>query len=163
MVGYWSLNLGVYKKNIINKAFVDTVSKRDWQWSCYVTITCDKIITIILLVHRRRQSTDVGRWNVTNAYRFDTPFLNTWIHLLQEKCIKRTCTITVYMFSHDTLQSLFAKLVQTAIMHQLVMFTQKIHFTNRTSQFLMIWNRPCYSYQLQIFRGYAQFSFKKSR
>ena len=27
-------------------------------------------------------------------------------------------TITVYMFSYDTLQSLFAKLVETAIMHQ---------------------------------------------
>ena len=44
-----------------------------------------------------------------------TPFLDTWIRLLQEKCIKRTSTITVYMFSYDTLQSLFAKLT---IMHQ---------------------------------------------
>ena len=69
-------------------------------------------------MHRRRQGTDIGRWNVTNAYRFDTPFLDTWIHLLQGKCIKRTHTITVHMFSYNTLQSLFAKLVQTAIMYQ---------------------------------------------
>ena len=44
--------------------------------------------------------------------------LDAWIRLLQEKCVERTCTITVYMFSYHTLQSLFAKLVETAIMHQ---------------------------------------------
>ena len=30
------------QKSIINKVFVGTVSKGDWQWSCYVSITCDK-------------------------------------------------------------------------------------------------------------------------
>ena len=50
-----------YTKSIINTVFVGTVSKRGWQWSCYFTITCDKITKIILVMHRLRQGTDVGR------------------------------------------------------------------------------------------------------
>ena len=45
----------------INMVFVRIVSKRGWQWSCYVTITCDKITKIKLVMHRRRQDNDVGR------------------------------------------------------------------------------------------------------
>ena len=49
-----------FTKSIINKDFVGIVSKRGLQWSCYVTITCDKITKIILVMHRLRQDTDVG-------------------------------------------------------------------------------------------------------
>ena len=66
------------------------------------------------------------------------------------------------MFSHDALQSLFAKLVQTVMMHQHRNVHQKNHFTNRTSQFLMPWSQPCYSYKLKIFREYTQFGLSKS-
>ena len=58
--GYRSLNLRC-TKSIINEVFVGTVSKRCWQWSCYVTMTCDEITKIILVLHRRRHGTDVGR------------------------------------------------------------------------------------------------------
>ena len=54
------IEFGGYTKNIINKVFVGTVSKRGLQWFCYVTITCHKIIKI-LVMHRRRQGADVGR------------------------------------------------------------------------------------------------------
>ena len=41
------------------------------------------------------------------------------------------------------------------------MFTQKTHLTKRSSQFPMLWNRPCYSYQLEIFREYVQWGLGK--
>ena len=37
----------------------------------------------------------------------------------------------------------------------------KTYFTNITSQITMPWNRPCCSYQLQIFGEYAQICFRK--
>ena len=39
----------------------------------------------------------------------------------------------------------------------------KTYFTNITSQITMPWNRPCCSYQLEIFRQYAQVCFRKSQ
>ena len=37
------------------------------------------------------------------------------------------------------------------------------HFTNITSQITMPWNRPWWSYQLEIFRKYAHICFRKSQ
>ena len=57
---------GCYKKTghrlVINLVFVGTVTEADKQWSCYVTISCDKMIKIIIAIHRRRQGTEVRRW-----------------------------------------------------------------------------------------------------
>ena len=39
----------------------------------------------------------------------------------------------------------------------------KTYFTNVTSQITMPWNRPCSSYQFEIFREYAQICFRKSQ
>ena len=57
---YRSLNMGC-TKCIIHLAFVGTVTEVDAQWSCYVTISCDKMIKIILAIRRRRQDTEAGR------------------------------------------------------------------------------------------------------
>ena len=48
----------------------------------------------------------------------NSPFLDAWIRLLQQKRIKRRCTSIVHMVSHDTFQSLFAELVHTVIIHK---------------------------------------------
>ena len=47
-----------------------------------------------------------------------TPFFGYLDTTITGKMHKKACTTTVYIFSHHTIQSLFAKLVQAAIMHQ---------------------------------------------
>ena len=51
----------------------------------------------------------------------------------------------------------------------ITMIAQKTYFTNITSQITMLWNRPCCSYQPEIFREYfpnqgvSQIRFRKSQ
>ena len=92
-------------KSIINKVFVGTVSKRGWQWSCYVTITYDKITKLILVMHRRRQGTDVGRWNVSNAYRFDTLFWIPGSAYYRKKMYKKSVPRAQGLLSRGFLES----------------------------------------------------------
>ena len=66
-------------------------------------------------------------------------------------------------FLHNLLLSSFAKLVQTVMFNRSHDYRPKTYFTNITSQITMPWNRPCCSYQLEIFRQYAQICFRKSQ
>ena len=59
-------------------------------------------------------------------------------------------------FLHNILLSSFAKLIQTVMFNRYHDYRPKTYFTNNTSQITMPWNRPCCSYQLEIFRQYAQ-------
>ena len=65
-------------------------------------------------------------------------------------------------FLHILLLS-FAKLIQTVMFNTYHDDRPKTYFTNITSQITMPWNRPCCSYQLEIFRQYAQMCFRKSQ
>ena len=59
--------------------------------------------------------------------------------------------------------SSFAKLMQTVMFNRYHEVRSKIYFTNITSQITMPCKRPWCSYQLEIFREYAQISFRKSQ
>ena len=68
------------------------------------------------------------------------------------------------MFSYDTLQALFSKLVETAIMHQYRNVHPKDSLHEDDLPIPDTLEPPLLqlSYQLEIFREYAQFSFRKS-
>ena len=66
-------------------------------------------------------------------------------------------------FLHNLLLSSFAKLMQTVMFNRYHEVRQNIYFTNITSQITMPWNHPWCSYQLEIFRQYAQICFRKSQ
>ena len=66
-------------------------------------------------------------------------------------------------FIHNLLLSSLAKLIQTVMFNIYHDYRPKTYFTNITSQITMPWNRPCYSYQLEIFRQHAQICFRKSQ
>ena len=66
-------------------------------------------------------------------------------------------------FLLNLLLSSFARLIQTVMFNIYHDYRPKTYFTNITSQITMLWNRPCYSYQLEIFRQYAQICFRKSQ
>ena len=65
-------------------------------------------------------------------------------------------------FLHNLLLS-FAKLIQTVIFNRYHDDRPKTYFTYITSQITMLWNRPCCSYQLEIFREYVQICFRKGQ
>ena len=69
---------------------VGTVTEADGQGSCYVTISCAKMIKIIFAIHRRRQDNEVGRRNIRSmdlSFFFLEPPM---VHLLftSECCTK---------------------------------------------------------------------------
>ena len=66
-------------------------------------------------------------------------------------------------FLHNILLSSFAKLIQTVMFNRYHDYRPKTYFTNIASQITMPWNRPCCSYQLEIFRQYAQICLGKVR
>ena len=66
-------------------------------------------------------------------------------------------------FLHNLLLSSFAKLMQTVMFNRYHEVRPNIYFTNIASQITMPWNRPWCSFQLEIFRKYAQISFRKSQ
>ena len=66
------------------------------------------------------------------------------------------------MFSHDSVAARkTAAYSYNAYCIGIVMFHSKTCFTTKTSQFTMNWNRPCYSYQLDMFIQYVQISLRK--
>ena len=75
------------------------------------------------------------------------------------KMYKKEHAQPLCMLLYGTLQSLFAKLVQTAIMHQYRNVHPKDSLYEEDLPIPDALKPPCCSYQLEIFREYAQFSF----
>ena len=117
-----------------------------------VTVKCYKTVTIVFRIHRRCQGTESGRSTMPPFFRYLNP------PMISE--VKNN--IHAY-FLHKLLLSSFAKLIQTVLFNRCHDDRPKTYFTNITSQITMPWNRPCCSYQLEIFREYAQICFRKSK
>ena len=66
-------------------------------------------------------------------------------------------------FFYNLLLSSFAKLMQTVMFNIYHDVRPNTYFTNITSQITMPWNCPWCSYELEIFREYAQSCFRKSQ
>ena len=95
------------------------------------------------------------KWEVNNAslFRYLNPPMISEVHK------NNMCAY----FLHNLLLSSFAKLIQTVMLNRYHDYRPKTYFTNITSQITMPWNRPCSSYQLEIFRQYARICFRKSQ
>ena len=112
-----------------------------------------KTVTLVFRIHRRCQGTESGRPTTPPIFRYLNP------PMISEVRKNNMCAY----FLHNLLLSSFAKLIQTVVFNRYHDYRRKTYFTNITSQITMPWNRPCCSYQLEIFKQYAQICFRKSQ
>ena len=95
------------------------------------------------------------KWEVKNAslFRYLNPPMISEVY-------KTTCVLNFYIiYCCRRLLSWYRQLPMFNRYHD---DRPKTYFTNITSQITMPWNRTCCSYQLEIFKQYAQIYFEKS-
>ena len=118
----------------------------EWQWNAI------KTVTIAFRIHRRCQGTESGRSTMPPFFRYLNPPMISEVHE------NNMCAY----FLHNLLLS-FARLIQTVMFNRYHDDRPKTYFTNITSKITMPWNRPCCSYQLEIFVNVPRFVLGKVR